>query len=154
MAVVFSFSFVSVSLAADDYGLSKTANRAGLDKYGDSVPNLVGSVIGTALSLIGVLFFILMVYGGFLWMTDHGKEEQVTKAKDTIIAAVIGMVVVLASYAITTFVFRSINSRPEPNPGGPNELLPAGAACANDEQCQQPNFCIENICGGDPANNV
>lgn len=118
-----------ITLAAG-YGLDVTAERAGLNKYGDSVSGLVGSVIGTALSLIGVVFFLLMVYGGFLWMTDHGKEEQVTKAKDTITAAVIGMVVVLASYAITNFVFSSVSGKTS---------QPNGESCSN--MYESPDGC-------------
>jgi len=109
------FSIVTPVLA-DKYGLSDTAGRAGLTKYGDSVPVLAGSIIGTALSLISVIFFILIVYGGFLWMTAHGKEETVTKAKDTIIAAIIGLIIVLASFAITNFVFDSVNNQAAPVP--------------------------------------
>jgi len=47
---------------------------------------------------------MLVIYGGFLWMTARGNEQQVTKAKDLIISAVIGLVIVLAAYAITAYV--------------------------------------------------
>lgn len=104
--------FISILMAmpvlAEDYGLTDTATQAGLNTGGGSITTLAGRVVGTALSMIGVLFFILMIYGGFLWMTAHGNETQTTKAKDTIIAASIGMIIVLASYAITTFVFQAV----------------------------------------------
>jgi hypothetical protein len=99
---------------ADDYGLSDTAKQSGLAKYGSSVPVLAGSIIGTALSMISVIFFILMVYGGFLWMTAHGDEGTVTKAKETIIGAIIGIIIILASYAITNYVTTSVVSSPAP----------------------------------------
>ncbi len=105
------FSFSPI-VHADDYGLSATANRAGLAKYGNDVPTVAGSIIGTALSMISVIFFILMVYGGFLWMTAHGDEGMVTKAKDTITAAIIGIIIVLASYAITNYVTTSVATTP------------------------------------------
>lgn len=104
------------------YGLEQTAGAAGLgegSRYPSDVPTLIGNVIGTALSMIAVIFFLLMVYGGFLWMTAHGDSSQVDKAKDTIIAAVIGIIVVLASYAITNFVFNATGGSPQQAPTSP-----------------------------------
>src|SRR3989339_974996 len=98
--------FAGTQVLADDYGLGATAGAAGLNK-GD-VPTIIGNVIGTGLSLISVLFFLLMIYGGILWMTARGKDEQASKALDTIIAAIIGIVIILAAYAITNFVFKSV----------------------------------------------
>ena len=102
LSLVFALLGGFISPAQAQYGLQETAESSGLDKTSPgSIPELVGNIVGTALSLIGVLFFLLMVYGGFLWMTAHGKGDQVEKAQETIIAAVIGIIVVLASYAIT-----------------------------------------------------
>jgi len=131
---------------AGDYGLEETAGAAEL-KTIDTVPKLIGNVIGTALSLIAVLFFGLMIFGGFLWMTAHGKEEQETKARDLIIAAVIGVIIVLASYAITKFVFKSV----EDDGGKPTKKL--------NEECQVSALVVstcetfqkENDCKGDCA---
>lgn len=127
LGVVFlPFHFVS----ADQYGLDATARQSGLLKTGapQDVPTIAGNIIGTALSMISVIFFILMVYGGFLWMTAHGDEGQVKKAQDTIIAAVIGIIVILASYAITKYVTTSVISSeqgsPSPAPASPEQPLP------------------------------
>jgi hypothetical protein len=65
---------------------------------------LVSQIISVALSLLGVIFFVLMIYGGFLWMTDRGNEKQVEKAKKIMEAAIIGLVLVVSAYAITKFV--------------------------------------------------
>ena len=95
--------------SAAGFGLDTTADAAGLGEYKDQdLPTIIGNIIGTGLSMIGVLFFILMVYGGFLWMTAHGNEDQSKKAFNTIIAATIGIIIVLAAYAITNFVFSSV----------------------------------------------
>ena len=101
--------FIPVVAFANDYGLRATADAAGLSGYSTDLPKLIGNVIGGVLSLIAVIFFILMVYGGLLWMTARGNTDQVKKAQDAIISAVIGIVVVLSAYAITTFVFTSIS---------------------------------------------
>jgi hypothetical protein len=108
--LVGTFIFGITSVYADSYGLSETAGSANLTTAagGGDVPTIIGNVIGTALSLISVLFFILMLYGGLLWMTARGKTEQTTKALDTIIAAIIGIVIILGAYALTQFVFSSV----------------------------------------------
>lgn len=100
---------VPVLALAQNYGLDATAGAAKLKTEAD-LPATAGKVIGTLLSLIGVIFFGLMIYGGFMWMTARGNEEQAKKALDTIIAAVIGLVIILAAYAITNFIFKSVSS--------------------------------------------
>jgi hypothetical protein len=106
---LFALLFPLLAFAQGNYGLDDTAKEAGLYRE-ETLPQITGNVIGTILSLISVIFFVLMLYGGFLWMTARGNETQETKAKDTIIAAVIGIIIVLGSYAITQFVFKSIGT--------------------------------------------
>ena len=64
----------------------------------------VGKIINIALTLVGVIFLILTVYGGYTWMIARGDETQAKKAKDIIIMATIGMAVVLAAYVLTNFI--------------------------------------------------
>lgn len=63
-----------------------------------------GTVVEGILGAVGLLFFALMVYAGMKWMLARGEEEKVTKARDTIIAASIGLVIIVAAYAITNLV--------------------------------------------------
>lgn len=63
-----------------------------------------GQIISVALSFVGVLFFILMIYAGILWMTAAGNEQQISKAKGLMMNAIIGIVIVLSAYAITAFL--------------------------------------------------
>lgn len=82
--------------------LSNAGKKAGT---GDAkVESVVGSIINAALSMVGLIFLVLMVYGGFLWMTARGEESNIEKAQKIISAAVIGLVVIMAAYAITFFV--------------------------------------------------
>jgi hypothetical protein len=83
--------------------LGKAANAAGVSSNG-KLEDLIGTGISAALTLVGLVFLILMVYGGYLWMTARGQEEIIGKAKNIIIGTVIGLVVVVAAYAITVFV--------------------------------------------------
>jgi len=68
-----------------------------------STSSIAGGIIRIFLSLLGVIFILLMLYGGYLWMTARGNQEQVTKAKELMTSAIIGLVIVIAAYAITYF---------------------------------------------------
>ena len=67
-----------------------------------------GQIVGTVLSFVGVLFLILMIYAGILWMTAVGNDQQVSKAKGLLINGVIGLIIVFAAYAITSFIGQEI----------------------------------------------
>src|SRR3989339_875079 len=123
LILVITVLIPGVTLA--QYGLAETAGEAGLTAYGGSdLPTLIGKVLGTGLSLVGVLFFGLMIYGGITWMLAKGSAEEEKKALQTIIAAIIGIIIVLSSYAITKFVFSSIQSS-----GGANGSSQVATGC-------------------------
>ncbi len=78
----------------------------GLDT-GDEPTSLFVSVsygIRIALSLIGIILLVIMVYAGFRWMTAGGNEDQVNEAKSWIRNAVIGLFIVIIAYALSSFV--------------------------------------------------
>ncbi len=75
-----------------------------------TLPELVGRIINIVLGFLGVIFLALAVYGGFEWMTAQGDSKQVQTAKDIIKNAVIGLVVIAAAYAISSFAVTSILS--------------------------------------------
>jgi hypothetical protein len=70
-----------------------------------SVGGIIAAIIRAILSLLAAIFLVLMILSGFKWMTAAGNEEQVKKAQETIKSALIGLVIVLAAYAITYYVF-------------------------------------------------
>ena len=112
----------SVALAQSngyDGGLSAAAGDTNLFQG-----NLVGVIkggINAILGLLGVIFLILMLRGGFLWMTSVGNADKVTEAKQTIINAAIGVVIVIASYAIVRFVFENLINQTAGEVGGGTE---------------------------------
>ena len=69
-----------------------------------TLPQAIGSVVGIGLSLLGVFFLMLIIYAGYTWMLARGNAPEVEKAKSTIINAVIGLVIVLVAYTLTTFI--------------------------------------------------
>lgn len=74
-----------------------------------SVATILQYAIQGFLSLLGIIFVILMLYAGYVWMMAHGEEEEVRKAKQTIRRALIGLVIVVCAYSITYFVFYYLN---------------------------------------------
>lgn len=113
--MLFLFVFFGTTIAkAQNYGLDTAANEAKLPAV-KSLPTYAGNLIGAGLAMVSIVFFVLMLYAGIRWMIARGNEEQETKAKDTIIAAVIGMVIIMASYALTNFVFKGSTGGNVPN---------------------------------------
>jgi len=86
--------------ASDNLGT--VATGAGVQQI--EVGTLAGTFLKGGLSVVGLIFFILVFYGGFSWMIARGNEEKVKKAQNTVVGAVIGLIVVLAAYAITTLI--------------------------------------------------
>lgn len=66
---------------------------------------IIGTIISAVLGLLGVIFVILIVYAGFEWMTAAGNETKVEKATATIKHSVIGLIIVLSSWAIWDFIY-------------------------------------------------
>lgn len=115
--------FIFSPVAAADYGLNATLNATGgalpkSIKGASSLPELAGVVVNVALSLVGILFFALMLYAGITWMKAMGNSEDVSKAKDMITQAIIGLVIVMAAYAISNFVFTSLDASSGGGGGG------------------------------------
>ena len=85
--------------------LEKAGEKAGFAKETEAdITVIAGRVIKAALTVMGTLFLAQTVYGGYLWMTARGEEEQITKAKHTLRTSTIGLGIMLGAYAITTFV--------------------------------------------------
>ncbi len=73
-----------------------------------SLPEIVGKIIRVVLTLLGIVFLGLIVYAGFIWMIAAGNEDKVTRSKDTMRRALIGLIIVVGAYAISQFVVYSI----------------------------------------------
>ena len=83
-------------------------------------------IIKSLLTLLGIIFVVLIIYGGYLYMTAQGKEDQIKKAKQTIIAASIGVGIIILSYAIASFILNAIIRSSGPGyTGAPSDEPPA-----------------------------
>jgi drug/metabolite transporter (DMT)-like permease len=85
-------------------GIQEGANSAqGDDQEADLVEN-IKTVTNTMLFVIGVVAVIMLIVGGFRYIFSGGNSQNTTAAKDTILYAVVGIVVALLAYAIVNFV--------------------------------------------------
>ncbi|HUT22467.1 MAG TPA: hypothetical protein VMX18_03675 [Candidatus Bipolaricaulota bacterium] len=99
-------------------GLNTAAGQAEL-QTDKALPEIIGNILNYALGFVGVLFLVMIIYGGVLWMTAGGSitlqvgaKSKVQKARTIIINGIIGLILVLASYAILKYIFSQIQ------PGG------------------------------------
>lgn len=65
---------------------------------------VLANVLGIAYAVIGAVAVIVIIIAGYMYVTSHGDPASVTKAKSAILNAVIGLIVVLAAFAVTWFV--------------------------------------------------
>src|SRR3989339_1440832 len=68
----------------------------------------ISKIINMALGLLGIVAVVIVLVGGFEWMTAGGNEEKTGEAKKRIMAGVIGLAIILSAYAIAKFVIDSL----------------------------------------------
>lgn len=100
----------SAQLDAQSTGLEATAGQAGYGSQPVEVTTVIGRIIAIGIGLLGLVLFIFIVYGGIIWMSAQGDPQKVTKAQGMITNAVIGMIIVMAAYAISNFVITQLGS--------------------------------------------
>lgn len=102
--------------AAPDTLTTKEQAKCGVDKIGgtddgnsgDQVPIIIKSVINILLFLIGLIAVLMIVIAGFRFVTSNGDSNTVSSAKNTILYAVIGIVIAVMAYALVNFVLINI----------------------------------------------
>lgn len=78
----------------------------GTDKT--DIPTLLGNIINSVMGIIGSLALVMFIYGGASWMLSGGNQEQVTKGKNILIWATIGIVIIFTAYALVKFVLETV----------------------------------------------
>ena len=93
-------------LTPDSFGISQPA-AAGFRGSTD-IRITIAYIVKVILSFLGTVLFLIFLWAGFLWMTAGGNEEKVGQAKSWITGAVIGLIIILAAYGLTTFVITQL----------------------------------------------
>ena len=97
---------VALAAAAPDLGLSGVNQVSGLPNT--DVRVVAARIIKTFLGLLGIIALVLVLYAGFTWMTAGGNEEKIGSAKKILLNAVIGLLIIVSSYAIASFVISKL----------------------------------------------
>jgi len=112
----------------------------------DSARSFILNVTNFVLGFLGLIAVLIIIYGGFLYLTAAGKEEQATKGKNSLTYAIIGIVIILGSYAIVNTILLSAS------PEGENALngaAPQGAGgTQSDQQAARQamfNFAVSEV---------
>jgi hypothetical protein len=75
---------------------------------GGGIPVLLGKIINYAMGLVGSLALVMIIYGGITWMLSGGNEQNVTKGKQIVMWAALGLALIFSSYALVKFVISAI----------------------------------------------
>ena len=93
---------------AQNYGLDNLQGNLNLGNR--PLIETVTQIINVLLGILGIIAVIIILMGGFKWMTAKGNEEKVGEAKKLLGAGVVGLVIILAAFAIASFVISNLSN--------------------------------------------
>ena len=76
-----------------------------------TISERAGQIIGGITALVGSIFLILTIYAGVLWMTASGNDEKVKQATSILKSSLIGLIIVVSAYSITSFALKSFGGK-------------------------------------------
>ena len=103
-------SKVALAQDADEwYGVNDLFEGSNPVRLGNrDLRETIAGIINVVLGFLGVIAVIIVLLGGFKWMTSQGNTEKVDEAKKLIGAGIVGIVIVLAAFAIASFVLTEL----------------------------------------------
>lgn len=109
---ILAILFLLVSIAGVRVALAEEGAVILENPLGDTVDivDVIARVIKTIFAFTGILALLQFIYGGLLWMTSSGNQEKITKGKNTLLWAILGIIVVFMSYAFVRFVIDRIKN--------------------------------------------
>ncbi|HTX87268.1 MAG TPA: hypothetical protein VMC41_04370 [Candidatus Nanoarchaeia archaeon] len=81
-----------------------------------TISSIAGLIVNSVLSLLGIIFIILIVYAGIVWMTSSGDEAKIEKAQKILRNSIIGLIITVSAFAIYNLVIQFMVAAPG---GGP-----------------------------------
>jgi len=103
-----NLAFAACSNQTQTDGTVKLCNPLTGKATSEGIPVLLGKIISSILGVVGSLALVMFIYGGVTWMLSSGNQEQVTKGKNILIWATIGIVIIFTSYALVKFVLTTV----------------------------------------------
>lgn len=106
-AVALLAPFATMGANRPDFGLNEIGESLGLSTN-QNIKQVVANIIRVLLGFLGIIAVVIVLYGGFQWMTAAGNEEKVTSARATLTAGLIGLIIILSAFAIASFIINTI----------------------------------------------
>src|SRR3989338_5359213 len=114
------------AFAQDRFGV-EYGTGAGLSTQ--DVRITIANIIRYALGVIGIVFLVLIIYGGVTWMTAGGHEKNIEKAKKIITNAVIGLIIIFLAFGIVSFVIGKLEQAVNNGGGGGGAAVCGNGIC-------------------------
>ncbi len=96
--------FLSPVLAQPDIGIEFAENLDLVAANEEDPRDMAVIIIKYLITFLGLIAVGVILYGGFIWMTAAGNDDRLAKAKKIIVAGVIGLIIILAAFAIVNFI--------------------------------------------------
>ncbi len=104
-AFLFVMSATPVLAQTFDFGVSYGGQLGfGTREFRSAIMSIVNILMG----FLGIIALVVILLGGFTWMTAGGNEDKIASARGYIVAGIIGLVIIFASYALIIFVINSM----------------------------------------------
>lgn len=108
MGLVLAPSLSMAASSTDTFGLNPLNTELNGTLGNADLRVTVGKLINVALSLLGVIAVVIILAGGFKWMTAGGNDDKVAEARKMIFSGIIGLAIILSSWAIALFVLNRL----------------------------------------------
>ena len=92
--------------------------------------DLIMSIVQILLGFLGIAAIIVILYGGYIYMTSEGEPDNIDRAKKILINGVVGLVIILSAFAIVTYIISRMQEITNGGQGvgqGPGYTLNGGA---------------------------
>ena len=99
---------LSPAYAADATGNANAYFDKITDKNDDNLMETIKLIINVIIGLVGMVAVVMMIMGGISFVTSQGDTAKVTKARNTILYGVVGLIVALLAFAIVNFVLSEV----------------------------------------------
>lgn len=140
--VVSCFLATNFVLAQPATGVAYAGN-IGLQGGGNDIRDVLVRGLQVVLGFLGIIAVLIVMWGGWLWMTSNGDPAKIDKAKKTLISAVIGLFIILAAFMVVTWIINTTS----------NKIL-GSPSCNGGPACVAPLTCCAGGCQIPPCSSI
>jgi len=115
VVLIITLSFSLPALANGENGSGELNLREGLDDFLDGsdigekkIGFVVGRIVQAVLGILGLVCLVIFIIAGFQWMTSGGNKEKIQSAQKSMSAAIIGLIIVIISWAAIDFIVKAL----------------------------------------------